>query len=149
MSWTSDLLVGIAEYGAAHSGGTWDPDGAYTAGQTGILLVFAPDSPDRIVVLTPTWTTEDGDDGDVLQGLQIRTRGDRNDPMSTLNLRDVWRDCLDGLGNDGITLIGGVTVSDITHIPGAGVSLGIDASQRLEWSDNYQIRAARPTALRN
>jgi hypothetical protein len=145
-TWTSDLLIGLAEYAAANGGGTWNPAGIYTSGQTGIMIAASPPEPDKVVILTPYGPLGQWDDGDVLQGLQIRYRGARNDPTSTYDLRDTWRDLLDGIGGDGLVEIGGVLVSQIFAKP--GTSLGFDGNVRLEWSDNFHIQAARPTALR-
>jgi hypothetical protein len=146
-TWTTDLLTGLAVYGAAGGGGTWNPTGTTAAGQTGIVIATTPPEPDRIVILTPYGPLGQWDDGDVLQGLQVRFRGDPGDPTSTYDLRDTWRDLLDGIGGDGLVDIGGVTVSQIYH--DSGTALGFDDNGRLEWSDNFHIQAARPTALRN
>lgn len=146
-TWTTDLLAGIASYGAANGGGTWNPTGVYTSGQTGIVIAMMPPSPNRVVVLTPYGPLGQWDDGDVVQGLQVRVRGDANNPTSTYNLRDTWRDLLDGIGGDGLVDFGGVLVSQIFAKPGA--SLGFDSNGRLEWSDNFHIQASRTTALRN
>jgi len=146
VTWTKELLVGAAVYSAAGGVGTWNPTGTYTSNQTGILLVSVPLAPNKCIVLTPYGPLNQWDDGDVLQGLQVRYRGDPNDPTSTLDIRDAFRDRFDGLGGDGLFAFGTVTVSQIYH--DSGTSLGFDGNGRLEWSDNFHIQAARPTALR-
>jgi hypothetical protein len=146
MTWTKDLITGIAVYSAAGGVGTWSPSGSYTTGQTGILIAKVPPAPNKCIVLTPYGPLEQWDDGDVLQGLQARYRGDPNNPTSTLDIRDAFRDRFDGLGGTGVFDVGAVLVSQIYH--DSGTSLGFDGNGRLEWSDNFHIQAARPTALR-
>lgn len=144
--WTTDLLAGVAEYAAAQGAAAWNPAGTYPTGP-GIFLAHSPDAPHQVVILTPYGPLNQWDDGDVLQGLQVKTRGTPHDPTTTFDLRDTIRDLLDGLGGTGLFTFGGVLVSQVFH--DSGTSLGEDESGRLVWSDNYHIQAARPTALRN
>lgn len=148
--WTTDLLTGLAELGAANGGGLWTPASAYDLEETEPVITIAvfPDFPHRTVTLSPYGPLGQWDDGDVLQGLNIKFRGLPNDPTSTYDLRDIWRDFLDGQPQDAsLTEFGGVTVSQIFH--DSGTDLPLDDTGRLTWSDNYLIQAARPTALRH
>ncbi len=54
MSWTTDLLNGMAEHLAAAGAGTWRPDGsAYGPGEVAIVLRAIPQAPDRLITLAP------------------------------------------------------------------------------------------------
>lgn len=148
MTWTADLLTGIAEHLHAESVGTWNPAGVYTAGQTGIYIAVMPpgsatsSSHDKAIVLTDYDPNGGNSGGDVFPRLQVRCRGTRNDPLSVLAIKDAVRDALEGLAS---IQFGQVTVSGINH--SSGVPLGIDGNGRHERSDNYQIQARRESAL--
>jgi hypothetical protein len=149
MSWTSDLLVGIAERLAAQGVGTWNPNGVYTSGQTGIYIAVMPPGDasnsawDRAIVLTDYDPNGSNSSGDVAPRVQVRCRGLRNDPFSAIDLAAAVRDAIDGLEH---VTFGSVEVSGINHI--SGVPMGIDGNHRHERSDNYDIQARRVTALR-
>jgi len=148
VSWTSDLLVGIAEHLHAEGVGTWNPTGVYTAGQTGIYIAVMPpgsttnSSWDKAIVLTDYDPSGGNSSGDVTPRVQVRCRGLRNDPLSAIDIASSVRDALDGLAS---VTFGQVVVSQINH--SSGVPLGIDGNQRHERSDNYDIQARRTSAL--
>lgn len=148
MSWTSDVIVGIAEHLHAEGAGTWNPNGVYTAGQTGIYIAVMPpgattnSSWDKAIVLTDYDPDGGTTGGDTAMRLQVRCRGLRNDPLSALAIKDAVRAALEGL--DAVQF-GTVTVSGINHLN--GTPMGIDGNQRHERSDNYQILARRTSAL--
>ena len=149
MSWTSDLLVGIAEHLAAEGVGSWNPTGIYTSGQTGIYIAVMPpgigtnDGFDRAIVLTDYDPNGGNSASDVTPRVQVRCRGVRNDPFSAIDLASDVRDAIDGLEH---VTFGSVEVSGINHI--SGVPMGIDGHNRHERSDNYDIQARRVSALR-
>lgn len=147
MSWTSDLLTGIAERLAAAGVGTWTPSGTYTSGQTGIFIAVMPPGPadgsgDRCIVLTDYDPDGGNSSGDVAPRVQVRCRGTRNDPFSAIDLASDVRDVLDGLAS---VTFGQVVVSQINHA--SGTPLGIDGNDRHERSDNYDVQARRTSAL--
>lgn len=147
MSWTSDLLVGIAETLAAAGVGIWRPDGVYTTAEVGIFIAYMPpgseaDDPDRCIVLTDYTPAGGTSAGDASQRVQARCRGAKHQPLSAINLASDARDALDGLAH---VTFGQVEVSGINHI--SGVPLGIDGNGRHERSDNYDIQARRTSAL--
>jgi hypothetical protein len=148
MSWTSDLLIGIAEHLHAEGVGTWTPTGVYASGQTGIYIAVMPpgsttsSSHDRAIVLTDYDPNGGTTGGDTSMRLQVRCRGLRNDPLSAIAIKDAVRLALEGL--DAVQF-GAVTVSGINHL--TGTPMGIDANQRHERSDNYEILARRTSAL--
>lgn len=148
MSWTSDLLIGLAEHLAAQGVGSWNPAGIYTAGQAGIYIAAMPpgdeDGPDldRAIVLTDYDPNGGNTSGDVMPRVQVRCRGLRNDPFSAIDLAAAVRAELEGLSH---VTWGQVEVSGINHI--SGVPLGVDGNDRHERSDNYDIQARRTSAL--
>lgn len=149
MSWTSDLLTGLAEHLAAQGVGTFNPTGVYASGQTGIYYAVMPPGDetdpgwDRAIVLTDYDPNGGNNSGDVAPRVQVRCRGLRNDPLSATTIRDAVYDAIDGLAH---VTFGSVEVSGINHI--SGVPMGIDGNDRHERSDNYDIQARRVTALR-
>jgi hypothetical protein len=149
MSWTSDLVTGLAEHLAAQGVGTFNPTGVYTSGQTGIYFaVMPPGDPassgwDRAIILTDYDPNGGNSSGDVASRVQVRCRGLRNDPFSAVNIAAAVRDAIDGLEH---VTFGSVEVSGINHI--SGVPMGVDKNDRHERSDNYDIQARRVTALR-
>ncbi|WP_026923292.1 minor capsid protein [Glycomyces arizonensis] len=146
MSWTSDLLVGIAETLAAAGVGVWRPDGLYTTDEVGVFIAYMPPGgatgPDRCIVLTDYDPAGGNSAGDVTPRVQVRCRGARNDPVSAIDLASDARDALDGLA---FVTFGQVTVSQINHIN--GTPMGVDGNGRHERSDNYDIQAQRTSAL--
>jgi hypothetical protein len=148
MSWTSDLLTGLAEHLAAQGVGVWTPNGVYTIGQTGIYIAVMPPGTetnsgwDRAIVLTDYDPNGGNTSGDVAPRVQARCRGLRNDPFSAINLAAAVRAELEGLSH---VTFGQVEVSGINHI--SGVPMGIDGNDRHERSDNYDIQARRTSAL--
>jgi hypothetical protein len=149
MSWTSDLLIGLAEHLAAQGVGTLVPSGIYTTGQTGIYFAVMPPGDeadpgwDKAIVLTDYDPNGGNTSGDVAPRVQVRCRGLRNDPFSAIDLASAVRDAIDGLVH---VTWGQVEVSGINHI--SGVPMGTDKNDRHERSDNYDIQARRVTALR-
>jgi hypothetical protein len=149
MSWTSDLLIGLAERLAAQGVGAWNPAGVYAAGQAGIYIAVMPpgneadSGRDRAIVLTDYDPNGGNSSGDVAPRVQVRCRGLRNDPFSAIDLAAAVRDAIDGLAH---VTFGSVEVSGVNHI--SGVPMGIDGNHRHERSDNYDIQARRVTALR-
>lgn len=142
MSWTSDLLTGVAERLAAENVGSWNPTGVYTSSQVGIFIATMPPAPDRCIVLTDYDPAGGISGGDVTPRLQVRCRGSEHDPISVIALKDAVREAIEGL--DAIAF-GTVTVSGINHL--SGTPMGIDANGRHERSDNYTILARRTSAL--
>lgn len=145
MASTKELLTGIAELLAgAGIGLTWNPSGVYTAGQTGIFMMFVPQSPDRCVVLS---LVDTGDDPSMPLGskmLQVRGRGARNDPLDVAEVLDPIFDVLHGRTN---LVIGGQTI--IQALRRVSAPLGGDSLVRFERADQYYMDVdAAPTALR-
>lgn len=145
MAATKDILDGIAQLLAgAGLGLTFNANGVYTAGQTGILFMTMPDAPDRCVVLS---LVDTGDDPTMPLGskmLQVRGRGARNNPLDVGELLDPIFDLLHGRT---YLVVGGQTIIQILRQVSA--PMGSDILHRWERADQYYMDVgAAPTALR-
>lgn len=138
MSWTSDLVAGVAELLAAANVGAWSTTGTYTDGQVPIVAGMLPQTPDRAIGLTPYPVETTPGLIDVTVGLQVRCRG-TTDLRDVQDLDDAVYDALHGAtpGN-----VRGVLVAQIFWQ--SGTPLGADQLARLEHSSNYYIQASRP-----
>lgn len=139
--WTSRLLTGLAEHLAAAGVGTWRATGAYTAGETGIVIRAIPQAPDRIITLAayPIGSARQGlADHDA--AVQIRVRGTA-DPRVCDDLADTVYELLDGARR--LTL-GGIPIVLVWRQ--SYTSLGQDTAGRWERSENYYLQAMRPTS---
>lgn len=144
MSFTNDLLAGVAEALAAAGLGVWRPDGPkYQATETGIATESVPQSPDRVIVLSDYQVWDDETYADSTAGLQVRTRVPGTDARSVKDLDDAIYDRLEGLHD--VTL-GGVRVQNVHRI--SGTPLGQDSNGRPERVSNYHIDLYRPAPNR-
>jgi Bacteriophage minor capsid protein len=141
--WTTNLLTGLAEHLQANGIGTWRTNGVYTPNETGILIRAIPQSPDKIITIA-AYPVDHGYEGvaDITTGVQLRLRG-TTDPRVCDDLADAIHDLLDSATN--LTL-GGVRV--VQALRRSYSSLGQDANQRWERSENYYLDAMRPTQNR-
>lgn len=140
--WTSNLVAGVAELLAAGGAGVWDPDGGvYAPDAVGITQGTIPQSPDRIVCLTPYPVSEEPGSQDVIVSIQVRCRGTR-DPSVVDDLADAVRELLHGLTS---VVLGGIGVSQVWR--NSTAPLGPDQLGRYERTDNYYVQAARPGPL--
>lgn len=145
MSWTGDLLTGLATYLAAGGVGTWSAAGAYPANTDGaIFLQDVPGSPDRLIVLSDYLVDDDPSLSDSVTGLQVRTRGLPSSPASVDDLEAAVFDRLHGA--HGLTLSTGVRINSIVRR--SGTRLGVDGNRRHERSSNYLVTAHRPSQHR-
>lgn len=145
MAATKDILDGIAQLLAgAGLGLTFNSAGVYTTGQTGIFMMTMPDAPDRCVTLN---LVDRADDPTMPLGekmLQVRGRGNRNDPLDVGELLDPIFDVLHGRTN---LTVGGQTIIQILRRVSA--PMGSDSLHRSERADQYYMDVdAAPTALR-
>lgn len=145
MSWSTDLLTGIAAYLASKGRADWRPDGSvYLPTETALCLTRLPADPDRAVALSLYTIDADGT-GNVLVGLQVRSRAGV-DPDGVLSLADGIRYELDGLN---ALDLGGVVVNHIFHRAGEdiGADQGEDVNRRCQRVDNFYVQAKRITPL--
>lgn len=144
MGFTNDLVSGVAQLLEDAGVGQWAADGgAYAPGPPPIVTASMPASPNKVIVITPYPVDDDAALTDSLNGLQIRTRGDK-DPNTVNDLDDAVFDALQG--RSALVLSSGVHVVQIYR--NSGASLGTDGNGRHERTANYYVQAARPSAHR-
>lgn len=141
----TDLLTGLAAYLQTAGIGTWSTSGAYTVGQTGIVLGTVPQAPDRVITLTAYSVRDNAALSDSVVGVQTRCRWAGQDPRPVDDLADRIFDLLHGMTHT--TLSGGVHVVQCLRQSGP-VSLGQDQNGRWSNSSNYYLTVHRPSANR-
>ncbi|MGC5343645.1 minor capsid protein [Streptomyces sp. DT171] len=140
MSYTADLIEGLADLLAGQGLGTYGPpDEPYPTKGTAIVLGVMPAQPDRVLCLTP-YPIEDTGGPEAITAVQVRVRAGR-DPRAVYNLADEVFDVLDGREHYRLR---GVPVSLSWRQSEA--SLGLDSSGRMELTANYYFRTLRRTA---
>lgn len=142
MSYTKDLIDGLAAHLADHGVGVWRADGsAYQADEVAIYPRDVPSEPDRLIVLNTYPVSDDPRNPEGVIGVQVRTRdtadGDADD------LQDAVFDVFQGLH---LVLSTGVPVAWMERR--SGVHLGRDENGRPESTANYYVGGLRPTAHR-
>ncbi|WP_440100024.1 minor capsid protein [Streptosporangium sp. H16] len=147
MSWTRDLLTGLAELLAAAAVGDWIPSGMYADTQTAITIGGLPAKPDEAVTLSVYGIGQAGDDveqADSSVQVQVRMRA-KSDPRVVDDLADGVFDALHGLSN--VRLSTGVLVLLVRRTIVA--PLGRDSSGRWERADSYDLMVHRPSPNRD
>ncbi|MFF4738780.1 minor capsid protein [Streptomyces sp. NPDC001262] len=137
MSYTVDLLDGLARLLHEEGVGTYRPEGTYTSGETAITIATMPPAPDRCICLSAYPVVDSPVLTDTTTGVQVRTRAGP-DPREVDRLDDAVHDVLHGSGPH---QLGGVRVQLITRTSAAPI--GADASGRMERTSNYYARAHR------
>lgn len=137
MSYTTDLLDGLARYLDAAGVGTYRADGVFTTTDTAITIATMPAAPDRVICLSAYPVTDSAALTDTTTGVQIRTRAGA-DPRAVDALDDAVFDVLQGAGP---LQFGAVRVQLINRVSGAPI--GADTAGRMERSSNYYARAHR------
>lgn len=136
MTYTTNLLEGVAALIADQGLAVWRPDGVYAEDETGVTLAVVPDTPDRVITLS-AYPVEDTDLTDAITGVQVRTRTGR-DPRDADQLAD---NLFALLHNRRGFRLGGVWVALCWRQSQA--LLGQDEHGRMEASANYYLRTAR------
>ncbi|KAB7834065.1 minor capsid protein [Streptomyces mobaraensis] len=137
MSYTVDLLDGLARMLAAAGAGHYQPNGVYAGSETAITIAALPPAPDRCICLSAYPVADSPVLTDVTTGVQVRTRAGA-DPREADALDDQVLDVLHGAGP---LLLGAVRVQLITRT--AGAPIGADSSGRMERASTYHVRAHR------
>lgn len=137
MSWTTDLIGGLAAFLDGQGVGTYQPDG--TGGS--IVLGALPADLDTGIGIVPYNLQPNHILADVTQPVQLWLRGPS---MTAVNdLADSIFTVLEGV--QGVTL--GSMFCPLIFLS-SDVPQGVDATGRWERAVNYYIRATRPTASR-
>jgi hypothetical protein len=149
MSWTEDLLVGLAEHLDAAGVGQWQPTGAYAADSPPpIALRTLPERFDRAYALGAYVEVEleDAGLGDVTVGVQLRSRG-TTEPDVCDDVADAAWNLLHGAQM--LTLGSGPAAVHTSLIYRRSTALlGVDKNGRYERACNYFIHASRPNSHR-
>ena len=149
MSWTENLLTGLAVHLDARGVGQWQPTGAYTApSPPPVMLRTLPEGFDRAYALGAYVEVEeeDADLSDVTVGVQIRSRG-TTDPDTVEELADAVWELLHGARM--LTLGAGAEAVYTSLIYRRSTALlGVDRQGRYERSCNYFVLASRPNSHR-
>ncbi|WP_405195178.1 minor capsid protein [Streptomyces anulatus] len=140
MSYTADLVEGLAELLAEQGLGTYGPpDEPYPTTGTAIVLGVMPTLPDRVLCLTP-YPIEDTGGQEAITAVQVRMRAGR-DPRAVYTAADGVFGVLDGREHYRLR-----TVPVSLSWRQSEASLGLDSSNRMELSANYYFRTLRRTA---
>ncbi|CAM5608716.1 hypothetical protein GCM10010329_17350 [Streptomyces spiroverticillatus] len=137
MSYTVDLLDGLARLLHSAGVGIYRPDGTYAAGETAITIAALPPFPDRVICLAAYPVTDSPVLTDTTTGIQVRTRAS-SDPRDVDALDD---EVLDVLHASGPHVFGAVPVPLIFRVSAAPI--GADTSGRWERTANFHARAHR------
>jgi hypothetical protein len=140
----ANLLTGIAVLLHNASLGTWRASGSYEDTETAIVFGKLPLTPERAIALTAYPVFDHATISDSTLGVQIRTRWEEEDPRLVSDLSDQIFSFLHG--KEEFTLSTGVRVVRCDR--NSGVSLGQDANNRWEWSDNYYLKLHRASSNR-
>jgi hypothetical protein len=137
VSYTSNLLDGIAGLLAEAGVGVFRPDGMVGADETGIFRAVMPDQPDRALGLT-AYPVEDSEHTDAITGVQIRMRAGPGDVDAIDDLADA---VFDALHNRQHYEVGGVHVALSWRQSQAWI--GQDTHGRMELTSNFYFRTVR------
>lgn len=147
MSWSNDLLKGIARLLADNGIGEYsdDPGFVFSGMKPGISLKRMPSSPDQMITLS-VYGSNDHEylpQGDV--SVQVRVRGARNDHDDPETILDAIFDLMHNARY--IELIPGQPPISRIHRK-SSVPMGVDANNRWETADNYKVFGYRPSTHR-
>lgn len=130
----TDLYEAIAIRIAARTDAIWNPAGAYTADQTGIVFKAMPQSPDSVVALAIHDRDEHRDPNlpDELIRFQVRLRTPKGNPVAVDTLAEAVTSALKGDHMDwsGFTI---TTCRRYSYIP-----MGFDTNMRPELALNFE-----------
>jgi hypothetical protein len=144
VSFTGDVLKGLAQYLEDGGVGTYLESGAYPSGTVDpIFLGDVPSSPDRIIVLTAYSVEDDPSLSDSTLGVQVRTRGAAGSPGSVDSLDDAVFDRLHaarGIDANGVRIV--------QLLRRSGAPIGRDGNRRFERTSNFYVTAHRPSEHR-
>jgi hypothetical protein len=142
VTWTNDLLTGMAQAMAADGIGTFGPGHPTTSTACAITLGTAADEPIKAVALFAYSPVDDVMLANTMQPVQIRIRG-TVDATSCDTIGDAIFDLFHGVTG---LVFGTVHTSLIAR--NSVIPLGRDDHDRWMSSHNYYVHANRPTASR-
>jgi hypothetical protein len=136
-TYTSTLLVGLAEHLAASGVGVYKPDG-YDPGDWAITLMAMPATPDHALALTPYLQPDQLDTPLTFTRVQLRHRAPKGQPTLALDDADAARDLLH---RSGAVTLGTVRISRIQRV--SLIPMGQDSAGRQEVACNYDLTGLR------
>jgi hypothetical protein len=140
MSFTSDLLTGLAQYLAdAGIGVTYRTSTPYLATETGVVFGLYPTSPDRCIALTAYVATDEPKVALSRIRVEFALRGAVNDSLDVHDLGDAIFNALQGA--EDLTFGTARVVQALRVISASG---GVDANKRSMRSDSYSIDVDTP-----
>lgn len=134
MSFTTDLLTGIAQQLHDAGIGTYRPTTPYVTGETAVVFVDMPQAPDRAIVLN-TYSPVANDSPSIpvsLIAIQVRIRGNPGQPLDPIPIRDAVYNLLHGQQH---RTYGTCHANHITHY--STIPNGKDDSKRGEIVINF------------
>ncbi|MFJ4009467.1 minor capsid protein [Streptomyces sp. NPDC090026] len=138
MTYTTDLLEGLADLMDGEALGSYRPDEALPAGSTAIVLGRMPPDPDRVIALN-AYPVEDTDLSDAITAVQARFRAG-TDPRQVDTAAD---QLFDLLHNRRHYTLRGIHVALSWRQSQAWI--GQDTHGRMELTANYYFRTTRPS----
>ncbi|MFE5852016.1 minor capsid protein [Streptomyces sp. NPDC056500] len=138
MTYTSDLVEGLADLLSVEALGVYRPTTPYLPAETAIAIGVMPAGPDRVWCLTPYPVLDTGTT-DAITAVQVRIRDGRN-PTAVQARADALFALLDGRTHYQFR---GVHVS--LSWRNSEAFLGPDANSRCEITANYYFRTNRST----
>jgi len=139
VSYTNDLLNGLAELLASEGVGVWRPDDVIEAGEVGLFRGVVPDEPDTAIGITD-YPVEDDDTTNAITAVQFRMRAGR-DPNVIGDLAD---SVFNLLHNRRQYRVGDLYIALSWRQSQAWI--GQDAQGRMELTSNYYFRTVRSGA---
>lgn len=136
MSYTSDLLDGIAQLLEDQAVGVYTSTAVIEGPATGIFRGSMPATPDRAIAIN-AYPVEDTDLTDTITGVQIRVRAGR-DPAAIDDLSDA---VFEVLHNRDSYRLNGIWVALSYRQSQAWI--GMDTHGRMELTANYYFRTTR------
>lgn len=146
MSFTDDLLQGVAAALSAAGVGVYDPARVWTAADTAVAIVAdgaVPPVPDRVIVLTDYPIADHASQPNSTIGVQLRFRGAPNDLTGLRTTRDAAYQYLQSLQQQPYG-----TTHVVQFLRSSSVPMGQDANQRPEYADNYYADTELPPGNR-
>lgn len=145
MSFTKDLLNGIAAYLDDQSVATYRATGAYLTSETAIVVGELPTEPDNAIALVTYPVSDSAALSDSIVGLQVVCRAEAGDPSSADDLADEVFDVMHGVTH--VTLASGVHLVQSLRQSGP-VTLGEDTNGRWSTVQNFYLKLHRPSTFR-
>jgi hypothetical protein len=142
VSYTRDLLTGLAQYLTAAGVGTYRSTGTYLGTDTAIIFGPLPPTPDRCVALTAYASTDDAAINLSQVRVQFYLRGTPGNTLDVVDLNDSLFIALQCLTN---RQYGTAYLSQARRV--STIPMGIDDSLRSEISANYELDVNTPATV--